>query len=514
MRLPDLIDILPEAHSFRVEDVIVSQITDDSRKVDSSSIFVAIKGEEYDGHDFIEQVIEKEPAAIVANRVRPAEYHGLWIQVFDTRQALAKLAAQFAGHPASAMGVIGVTGTNGKTTVTHFLRHLLEESMLRTGMIGTVKVHDGKGFTDATHTTPGPMELQTLLAKMKDNGCRAVAMEVSSHGLEQARTGGMDFRVGVFMNLTQDHLDYHGDMETYYQAKRLLFSQMAESGSEGTAVINIDDAYGERLAEEFQGQLQIITFGFKEGADLHASNVRGQFYGQEFALTARGRDYLVRLPNIGRFNVLNAVAAIGAAAGLGLRIRDVIKHLGTLPQTPGRMECVGGEAAPVFVDYAHTPDALEKVCETLLELNPNHLITVFGCGGDRDKEKRPLMGAAAAKHSHFCVVTSDNPRTEKPWEIIDQVTAGMGDAKFEVVPDRKAAISRAIEISRARDIVLIAGKGHESYQEVNGHRNFFDDREEARKAVQIFQKARDQKREELRMERAKQRRDASPPEED
>ncbi len=513
MHLSELLSVLHEAHSLRIEDVEVTQVTDDSRKVDSSSVFVAVKGAQVDGHDFIDEVIEKEPAAIVSTRVRPPEYHGLWIQSFDTRVALGQLSSRFYGDPSDQMSVIGVTGTNGKTTVTHFLRHILEESMLRTGMIGTVKIHDGSGFVDATHTTPGALDLQKILKTMHGNGCRAVAMEVSSHGLEQGRTVGVEFGVGVFLNLTQDHLDYHGSMEEYFQAKRLLFTRMASDGPHGVAVINIDDAYGKKLAEEFENDLKVMTFGFSPEADLHVSEVRPQFYGQEFALKARGRDYLVRLPCIGSFNALNAVAAIGAAAGLGLRIRDVVKHLATLPQTPGRMECVGGEAAPVFVDYAHTPDALEKVCETLLELNPNHLITVFGCGGERDREKRPLMGAAAAKHSHYCIVTSDNPRSESPGSIIDEIIPGMGDARYEVISDRKMAIVKAIEISRARDIVLIAGKGHEKYQEINGKKTFFDDREEARKAIQIFAKARDRKREELRKEREKQRRNSSPPEE-
>ncbi len=507
MNLPELLKVVPEAASMRIEDIPVSQVTDHSGKVDSSSVFVAIKGSIVDGHDFLDQVIEKKPAAIIATQVRPADYQGLWIKVFDTRPALGLLAAELAGNPGEEMALIGVTGTNGKTTVTHFVRHLLEEAMVHCGMIGTVKIHDGRKLIDATHTTPGAVELQGVLANMLQNGCRAVAMEASSHGLEQSRTAGIPFRVGVFLNLTQDHLDYHGTMNAYYQAKRLLFAQMAERGQDGVAVINIDDPYGKKLAGEFEAKLKVITFGFDAKADLKMSDVRAQFTGQEFALTAKGRDYLVRLPFVGNFNVMNAVAAIGAVSGLGLHIRDVIKFIATLPQTPGRMECVGGEAAPVFIDYAHTPDAVEKVCATLRELNPSHLITVFGCGGDRDQTKRPLMGAAAAKHSDYCIITSDNPRSENPEKIFEDIVPGMGDARYEIVPDRKMAIIKAIEISRARDIVLIAGKGHENYQEIAGKKTPFNDREEARKAILIFAKAREKKRDELRAEREKRRKE-------
>ena len=511
--LSEILSVLPEAASQRLPDLPVTRVTDDSRSVDSASIFVAIKGENADGHDFIDQVMGKGPAAILSTRVRPAEYQGVWLQVFDTRRALGLLAAAFHDHPSRDLGVIGVTGTNGKTTVTHFLRHLLENSMFRCGMIGTVKVHNGKALLDATHTTPGALQLQALLKEMKENQCKVVAMEVSSHGLEQSRVAGVDFQVGVFLNLTQDHLDYHGTMEEYFRAKRLLFQNMANAGG-GTAVINIDDPHGRKLAEEFGSRLKVLTYGYHELADLRISAVRSQFYGQEFALTARGRDYLVRLPCVGEFNALNAIAALGACAGLGLRIRDVVKHLTTLPQTPGRMECVGGEASPVFIDYAHTPDALEKVCKTLKELNPAHLITVFGCGGDRDRTKRPLMAAAAAKYSDYTIITSDNPRSEDPQTIIEDALPGLEGRPHGVVLDRKMAIIKAIEMSRARDIVLIAGKGHEDYQEINGKRVRFDDREAARDAVRIFTKMRDQKRMEKHKEREAKRRAFPRPESD
>ena len=490
-KLSDLLQVIPEADRLRIEDVDVSSVTDHSEQVEQDSVFVAVRGSEVDGHDFLDQVIEIKPAAIIAERIAPADYPGLWIKVDSSRKALGRLAAQLAGNPSAKMRCVAVTGTNGKTTVSHFIHYLLNESMVKTGMIGTVKVHDGSQYQDATHTTPGALEMQEILSTMVKNGCKAVAMETSSHGLEQARTEGIPFRVGVFMNLTQDHLNYHGTMEEYFDAKKLLFEQMAEEGSDGVAVINIDDPYGEKLAAEFTGRLKIITFGFSLGADFKIGDVHPSFKGQEFSLEAKGRQYLVRFPFAGRFNAQNAIAAVAAVSALGMRVRDIVKHLIHTPQTPGRMEHVGGERFAVFVDYAHTPDAVARACETLRELNPGRLITVFGCGGDRDVTKRPLMGEAAAKYSDYLFVTSDNPRSEVPFSILNDILPGIGEATHELVVDRREAINRAIEMARPFDIILIAGKGHETYQEINGVKRHFDDRVEARKAIIVYSKKRE-----------------------
>ena len=491
IKLSDLLQVIPEAARLRIEDVDVSSVTDHSGQLEQGSIFVAVRGSEVDGHDFLDQVIEIKPAAIIAERIAPADYPGLWIKVDSSRKALGRLAAQLKGNPSAKMRCVAVTGTNGKTTVTHFIHYLLNESMVKTGMIGTVKVHDGSQYQDATLTTPGALEMQEILSTMVKNGCKAVAMETSSHGLEQARTEGIPFRVGVFMNLTQDHLNYHGTMEEYFDAKKLLFEQMAEEGSDGVAVINIDDPYGEKLAAEFDGRLKIITFGFSLGADFKIGDVHPSFKGQEFSLEAKGRQYLVRFPFAGRFNAQNAIAAVAAVSALGMRVRDIVKHLIHTPQTPGRMEYVGGERFAVFVDYAHTPDAVAKACETLRELNPGRLITVFGCGGDRDVTKRPLMGEAAAKYSDYLFVTSDNPRSEVPFSILNDILPGIGETTHELVVDRREAINCAIEMARPFDIILIAGKGHETYQEINGVKRHFDDRVEARKAIIVYSKKRE-----------------------
>ena len=343
---------------------------------------------------------------------------------------------------------------------------------------------------------------------MKENRCKAVTMETSSHGLEQGRCGGIAFNVGVFLNLTQDHLDYHKTMAAYFAAKKILFELMVENGGDGVAVINIDDLAGEKLAAEFSGRLKVITFGFSAGADFRASEVRPSIRGQVFALEARGKSFLVRLPVVGRFNVLNALAAMASVSSTGVPLRDLVKAVGEIRQTPGRMEFVGGDRVSVFVDYAHTPDALEKACETLSDLHPNRLITIFGCGGDRDRSKRPLMAEAASRHSQFCIVTSDNPRSEEPQAIIDETTPGLGSARHEVVIDRREAIYSTIENALPGDLILIAGKGHETYQEVNGKRQYFDDREVARRALEIRKKKEEvefEKRQAEREERERKR---------
>ena len=482
--LTTLLEILPEAQGLRIEDVPVISVTDHSGRVQEGAVFVAVRGGSADGHDYLDQVMAKNPAAIIAQSKGPADYQGLWIQVPDTRIVLGRLAARLAGDPASSMVVIGVTGTNGKTTVTHFIHSLFEKAMVKTGMIGTIKIQDGSGLRDATHTTPGAVEMQSVLRTMKENRCKAVAMETSSHGLEQGRCQGITFNVGVFLNLTQDHLDYHKTMAAYFASKKILFEQMADEGRDGIAVINVDDPAGEKLAAEFADRLKVITFGFSPKADFRASDVRPSTLGQVFALEAKGKTHFVRLPIVGRFNVMNALAALAAVSATGMSLRDIIKFVGETRQTPGRMEYVGGERISVFVDYAHTPDAVEKACETLSALNPNRLVTIFGCGGDRDRSKRPLMGAAAAKHSNICIVTSDNPRSEDPEAIISEIVPGLGSVPHEIVLNRREAIELAIANSFPGDIVLIAGKGHETYQEANGSRIHFDDREVARDALE------------------------------
>jgi UDP-N-acetylmuramoyl-L-alanyl-D-glutamate--2,6-diaminopimelate ligase len=322
---------------------------------------------------------------------------------------------------------------------------------------------------------------------MANAGCRAVAMEVSSHALAQERIRGLEWEVAVFTNLTQDHLNYHGTMENYFESKAKLFTQLTrqQKKRKPVAVVNMDDRYGEQLLNRFGKKISVITFGMGVRADFRASNYRMEFGGTCYQLDARGKSYLVRLPLIGRFNVANSMAALAAANALGLNLREAVLSLGKSPQVPGRLEMVPAKRQfQVFVDYAHTPDALLNVLKTLRELKPGRLIAVFGCGGDRDREKRPLMGRIADQNADYSIITSDNPRKEDPDAIISEIEKGFGSDRYEEVAERAEAIARAIALAQPRDIILIAGKGHETYQEFADHTVPFDDIQVARRAIE------------------------------
>ncbi len=471
----------------------ISFLTSDSREVQKGAIFVAISGSN-DGHQFIQEAIERGAAAIVAESAPTPEQAEkvAWVHTKRTGKALGEMANTRYNYPSDALKVIGVTGTNGKTTTTYLIHHIMKDVWRRAGLLGTIKFDDGLKETDATHTTPGAVKMHQLLRQMVDNECRGVAMEVSSHGLDQKRVGAVNFDVGVFSNLSQDHLDYHGDMDNYFRAKLALFEQMIamkDAGSEkrSVAVINTDDNYGQRMVKEIDERMAVWTYGMNAHCDFKFSSIRQTFKGTSFQLDVRGKSYLVQVPLIGRFNVYNVVSAITACAAAGMKIRDAIKSLAEAPQVPGRMENVGiANGMCVFVDYAHTPDALQNACATVRELDPRNLITVFGCGGDRDKNKRPLMGEAAAMASEFCIVTSDNPRSEDPESIIKMIELGMKGKKYHVVVDRAEAIESAMQIARPGDIILIAGKGHETYQEFAHETIKFDDRAVARRVLNEF----------------------------
>jgi UDP-N-acetylmuramoyl-L-alanyl-D-glutamate--2,6-diaminopimelate ligase len=335
-------------------------------------------------------------------------------------------------------------------------------------------------------TTPGSIELESILKRMKDYSCRGVAMEVSSHGIDQRRCYNIGFDACVFTNLTQDHLDYHKTIDAYFKVKAQWFLDLAADplGKKPTAIINTDDAYGAELAAMLEGKMPIIRYGFGVHNDFRANNLRQSSRGMEFQLAAKGKTYLVRAPLIGRFNAYNLIAAIAAVSVCGIRPRDAIASLLEAPQVPGRMENVGNAGgATVFVDYAHTPAALENACRTLKELDPRRLITVFGCGGARDIGKRPLMGEAAALYSDACVLTSDNPRSEDPLEIIHQIESGLKGKAYRSIPDRAEAIDFAIQNALSGDIILVAGKGHETTQQFADHSIDFEDRKHASKAL-------------------------------
>lgn len=488
MILRDLVSCLPRVTAAGSLDADVRGITASSREVIPGFIFAAIRGTRIDGHRFINDALAAGATAILAETAQPADYSAAatWLHVSDSRAALSTLASTFAGHPWKDLKVAGVTGTNGKTTTVFLLHHIMKTVWHRAGLLGTILTDDGEVQEVAKHTTPGSIELSALLSRIRDKGCRGVAMEVSSHGIDQKRVSAIGFDACVFTNLTQDHLDYHGTLENYFKAKAGWFQALAIDplGKKPKAAINIDDAYGNELAVALDGKMPVIRFGFGVHCDFRANNFHQNARGMEFELAAKGKTYLVRAPLIGRFNVYNLLAAIAAASACGIRPRDAVAALAEAPQVPGRMENVGNVGgATVFVDYAHTPDALENACRTLRELNPRRLITVFGCGGDRDRTKRPLMAAAAARHSNACVITSDNPRSEDPLVIIREIEAGIGSATYRTIPDRAEAISLAVQGALSGDMVLIAGKGHETTQQFSNETIDFDDRKHASKAL-------------------------------
>jgi UDP-N-acetylmuramoyl-L-alanyl-D-glutamate--2,6-diaminopimelate ligase len=464
----------------------VESIAYDSRRMQRNGLFVALRGEKSDGHDFIGQAIEKGATVIVAERAEKNS-RATCVVVDDTRAAMADISAKFFNYPARKLKLAGVTGTNGKTTTTFLIKHICEKAGMRCGLLGTVRYEIGERVLPATRTTPESIDLQELLAQIRDAGCKTAAMEVSSHALAQERVRDIEWDVAVFTNLTQDHLDYHGTMENYFAAKAKLFEQLShqEEKKKPVAVINIDDRYGQKLIAKIDKKILVVTFGTSLKADFRVSNYRMEFGRTSYQLDTRGKSYLVRVPLIGRFNVANSVAALAAANALGLSIREAVLSLGKSPQVPGRLEVVPAKRQfQVFVDYAHTPDALLNVLKTLRELEPQRLIVVFGCGGNRDREKRPLMGAVADQNADFAIVTSDNPRKEDPDKIIAEIEKGFRGTHFEKITDRIAAISRAIELAQPHDIVLIAGKGHESYQEFADHTVPFEDIQVARRAIE------------------------------
>ncbi len=486
MQLKILLRSLSPQRIIGPPDREVESIAYDSRRVQSGSLFVALRGEKSDGHEFIEQAIGKGASVIVAEREITSP-RATVIVVENTRTALADLGSAFYGAPSRKLKMAAVTGTNGKTTTTFLIKHICEKVGVRCGLIGTVQYEIGERILPAVRTTPEALDVQELLAQILNAGCRAAVMEVSSHALAQERTRGIEWDVAVFTNLTQDHLDFHRTLENYFEAKAKLFESLSQQQKKKkpVAIINIDDRYGQKLADRFAGKFSVVTYGMAQRADFRASNYRTEFAGTSYQLDARGRSYLVRVPLIGRFNVANSMAALAAATALGVNLRDAVLSLAHAPQVPGRLEMVPAKRQfQIFVDYAHTDDALLNVLKTLRELQPRKLITVFGCGGDRDKQKRPLMGRVVDENADYGIITSDNPRKENPDAIIADVEQGFRSKHYEKITDRAEAITRAVALAQARDVVLIAGKGHEKYQEFADHTVPFDDLQVARRALE------------------------------
>ena len=451
----------------------------DSRAIEAGSIFVALRGTHVDGHDYLARAIERGAIAVVVDRAYANSCvlsdRAATIVVPDTRVALSRLAAAFYAYPGNALAIAGITGTNGKTTTALVLAAMLAEAGVACGTIGTLGAQFGTYRQTLENTTPLALELQALLAEMRDRDARAVAMEVSSHALALDRVADVPFRATALTNVSRDHLDFHADFESYAAAKRSLFVDTP------CAVLNVDDAHGERWANDLRAiGTRVVTYGIASDADLRATRVVVRASGSTFALA--GREFSTRLP--GRFNVSNVLAAIGLARALGGDDASSARALATFDRVPGRMEHLAGSGIDVLVDYAHTPDALDVVLHAARETTHGRLIVVFGCGGDRDRGKRPQMGRIAAELADRVIVTSDNPRSEDPVAIAREIVAGIADASRATVElDRRAAIGLAIAAASPGDVVVVAGKGHEDYQIVGAQTLRFDDRDEVRAAL-------------------------------
>ncbi len=480
MRLSALWRAVPDGVPDPFDDRDVTGLSCDSRQVRPGDCFVAVPGEREDGTRFVPEALARGAAAIVAwRRPEPVPPVPLLL-VPDARSAVARLAAAFHGRPSERMDVVGITGTKGKTTTAFLLRSILEAAGRPCGMLGTVQYVVAGRVMPAPNTTPGPVELQGHLAAMVAGGCRAAVLEVSSHALVQRRVEGVRFRVGLFTNLAQDHLDYHRTAEAYREAKGLLFASL-EAGA--AAVLNLDDA----AAESYRAlaRVPVVGYGLRPGADVSAEVHAVDFRGTRLTLRAEGASVPVDTRLMGRHNAYNILAAAAAARAMGVDLETVRRGVEALTAVPGRLEPVdAGQDFAVLVDYAHTEASLRSVLDCLRPLARGRLICVFGCGGDRDRGKRPAMGRAAEERSDVVILTSDNPRSEEPEAILAEIRAGMREpGRARTIVDRREAIRTAIAEARAGDIVLIAGKGHETCQIFRDGTRPFDDRAVAREAL-------------------------------
>lgn len=472
----------------------ITGLTDDSRQVSPGGLFVAVKGTQSDGHRFLAQAVAAGAGAIVVETGRVsgetlASIAVPVIQVGDSRRALGLLASRFHGGPSRRLRMIGVTGTNGKTTTTYLCKSILEAAGVRVGLIGTVAYLFGEERVAATHTTPGALELQDLLRRMVDAGMQALVMEISSHALALDRTAGCQFGTAVFTNLTQDHLDFHADMEDYFRAKLRLFTALDAAAR---AIVNDDDPYGGRVVEATRAR--VWSYAIDRPADLRAEDVQISLSGVRFTARTPAGSVALRSSLVGRHNVHNILAAVGVGLAQRVPLEAIAAGVAALKNVPGRFEQVdAGQPFTVVVDYAHTEDALDRLLTTAQTVRSGLIITVFGCGGDRDRGKRPKMGRVAARYSDVVVVTSDNPRTEDPDAIIREILPGVeagvretGRGRYLVQTDRRAAITEAIRLAQPGDLVLIAGKGHEDYQIIGKEKHPFDDRVVAREAIEAL----------------------------
>lgn len=482
MKIKKLIKLLGEpVCCCGVTDFDVCGISCNSKAVKKGFIFVAVTGSRYDGNIFIDEAVKNGArGVIISSNVKPPFYKNVsFFKVKDTRRALAELAVEFYGRPSKKIKVVGITGTNGKTTVTYLLEAILKEANIPAGVIGTINYRFQDKIIPSINTTPGPVELQSILSDMLKEGARYAVMEVSSHALDQQRCEGINFHSAIFTNLTQDHLDYHKNPDNYFKAKARLFAGMP---SRSFVVINNDDKYAGRLKKLTKAK--VITYGIHSNADVMAENIKFGVSQTEFQLkTSKGKtDFKIWL--IGKHNIYNVLAAVAWAKEQGIASSVIKLALEKFPNVPGRLEKVefnGGFS--VFVDYAHTEDALKNVIQSLRQVSGNKIIVVFGCGGDRDKTKRPKMGRVVSELSDYAIITSDNPRFEDPAEIIKDIKRGISKNNYCTVLERYAAIKKSLSLAKSGDVVLVAGKGHENYQVIKDKTIPFDDREAIRECL-------------------------------
>lgn len=471
MRLRELLEGMEVISQTISPDTEITHVCVDSRATQKGSLFVAVPGNRCDGGHYARQAVDRGAVCVVCQSELPPDLPR--VKVRDARLALSRLACRWYGHPSRQLTMLGVTGTNGKTTVTYLLRHILQRTGMKTGLIGTVQNIVGEQTLPAQRTTPDALQIQQLLSAMTKNGCSHAVMEVSSHALDQHRADGIDFAVGIFTNLTEDHLDYHGTMGCYCDAKAKLF-QMSRMG-----VCNADDPWTERLLAG--ASCPSVYYGIHNPAEVWAEDIFLHSRSVDFTVcTARTRTP-VHLGVPGRFSVYNALGAMAACGELGIPPEECAAALATFPGVAGRMEVVPTPGKPytLLIDYAHTPDALENVLKTVRGFAQNRVIAVFGCGGDREREKRPLMGHIAGKLADLTIITSDNPRTEEPMAIIRDILPGIAGAedKYIVEPDRRGAIALAMGRAAAGDVIVLCGKGHETYQEIGDKTIPMDERE-------------------------------------
>lgn len=484
----ELTQLLNSLHVIQVTGEVqrkdVAGIVYDSRKVQKNSVFVAIKGFKTDGHLFIQDAINKGAIAIVVedNNSIPDELithtQIAKILVKDSRIALAEISKGYYNDPTSKLKLIGITGTNGKTTTTFILKNILQNAGFKTGLLGTIANYIDDVKIDSNLTTPESNDLNRFFYEMIQTGCSHAVMEVSSHSLILNRVHGLNFLGAIFSNITSDHLDFHQTFEEYLKAKKILFDGL---NSDSFAIINSDDNSAADIVKD--SKAKIITYGMSDRSDYQIKDIRYDLDGTEFTITHNKIDFIISTSLIGTFNAYNAASAFVTAKCLGIDESKIMKGIKSSPQVPGRFEVLGSGSKKVIVDYSHTADSLEKALLAVRDIvkNNNQIVTVFGCGGDRDKTKRPVMGKVASELSDKVIVTSDNPRTENPFMIIDDIKKGIIKNNYQVEENREAAIAQAIKNSDDNAVILIAGKGHENYQEINGIRNHFSDREVALK---------------------------------